>query len=80
MLKAMHGVMTARPDWRLEVHTTYSYKFLGLNTYEDHGVWRESSFGRGSIVGLLDTGAWPGSPSFDDTRMPHSRSDISSLG
>lgn len=70
LLKTVRGVMTARPDRRLEVHTTYSYKFLGLNTYEDHGAWRESNFGRGSIIGLLDTGAWPESPSFDDTGMP----------
>ncbi|KAL9662630.1 hypothetical protein QQ045_027463 [Rhodiola kirilowii] len=70
LLQKVRGVMTARPDRRLELHTTYSYKFLGLKTDEERGAWRESNFGRGTIIGLLDTGAWPESPSFDDTNMP----------
>uniref|UniRef100_A0A7N0ZYG7 Subtilisin-like protease SBT1.2 n=1 Tax=Kalanchoe fedtschenkoi TaxID=63787 RepID=A0A7N0ZYG7_KALFE len=70
LLQRVKGVVTIRPDRRLNLHTTYSYKFLGLSANEEHGVWRESKFGRGAIIGLLDTGAWPESPSFDDTGMP----------
>ncbi|KAL9663802.1 hypothetical protein QQ045_019193 [Rhodiola kirilowii] len=70
LLQKVQGVMAARPDRRLELHTTYSYKFLGLKIDEEHGAWRESNFGRDTIIGLLDTGAWPESTSFNDTNMP----------
>ena len=62
-------VIAVRPDRRLQIHTTYSYKFLGLNPSRG-GSWYNSGFGRGSIIGVLDTGVWPESPSFDDHGMP----------
>ncbi|CAL5427321.1 unnamed protein product [Camellia sinensis] len=68
-LRKSCDVLAIRPDRRLEIHTTYSYKFLGLNP-TDQGAWFKSGFGRGSIIGLLDTGIWPESPSFDDRAMP----------
>ncbi|KAI7984607.1 Subtilisin-like protease SBT1.2 [Camellia lanceoleosa] len=68
-LRKSCDVIAIRPDRRLEIHTTYSYKFLGLNP-TDQGAWFKSGFGRGSIIGLLDTGVWPESPSFDDRAMP----------
>ncbi|KNA24801.1 hypothetical protein SOVF_012070 [Spinacia oleracea] len=68
-LKRMHGVIAVRPDRRLELHTTYSYKFLKLDA-PGVGAWSRSKFGRGSIIGVLDTGVWPESPSFSDHGMP----------
>ncbi|XP_052187131.1 subtilisin-like protease SBT1.2 [Diospyros lotus] len=62
-------VIAIRPDNKLQLHTTYSYKFLGLNP-TGQGGWYKSGFGRGSIIGVLDTGVWPESPSFDDRSMP----------
>ncbi|XP_068659145.1 subtilisin-like protease SBT1.2 [Aristolochia californica] len=69
VLRSDHTVIAVHPDRRLELHTTYSYKFLGLGL--QHGrVWAQSNFGQGTIIGVLDTGVWPESPSFDDRHMP----------
>ncbi|KAK9087718.1 hypothetical protein Syun_030112 [Stephania yunnanensis] len=69
VMRSMPEVVAVRPDRRLQVHTTYSYKFLGLNAGKE-GAWMRSGFGRGVIVGVLDTGVWPESPSFSDRGMP----------
>ncbi|KAK2986341.1 hypothetical protein RJ640_026605 [Escallonia rubra] len=69
VLKNLHDVIAVRPDRRLEIHTTYSYKFLGLSPTRE-GAWLQSSFGGGAIIGVLDTGVWPECPSFDDHGMP----------
>ena len=68
-LKKLPDVIAIRPDRRLQIHTTYSYKFLGLNPTRG-GAWYKSGFGRGTIIGVLDTGVWPESPSFVDHGMP----------
>ncbi|XP_052211638.1 subtilisin-like protease SBT1.2 [Diospyros lotus] len=68
-LQQCPDVIAVRPDRRLQIHTTYSYKFLGLSP-TTQGAWFKSGFGRGAIVGVLDTGVWPESPSFDDHGMP----------
>ncbi|WVZ55419.1 hypothetical protein U9M48_006079 [Paspalum notatum var. saurae] len=68
-LRALPGVASVRADRRVELHTTYSYRFLGLN-FCPTGAWARSGYGRGTIVGVLDTGVWPESPSFDDRGMP----------
>lgn len=68
-LRALPGVASVRADRRVELHTTYSYKFLGLN-FCPSGAWARSGFGRGTIIGVLDTGVWPENPSFDDRGMP----------
>lgn len=62
-------VISIRPDNSFQLQTTYSYKFLGLNPAKD-AAWYSSHFGRGTIIGVLDTGVWPESPSFDDRGMP----------
>ncbi|GLT41473.1 hypothetical protein SLA2020_155340 [Shorea laevis] len=68
-LRSSPDVISVRLDKQLQVHTTYSYKFLGLDTLGD-GAWYQSGFGRGTIIGVLDTGVWPESPSFNDEGMP----------
>ncbi|KAG2554860.1 subtilisin-like protease SBT1.2 [Panicum virgatum] len=68
-LRALPGVASVRADRRVELHTTYSYRFLGLN-FCAAGAWARSGYGRGTIIGVLDTGVWPESPSFDDRGMP----------
>ncbi|KAL8055285.1 hypothetical protein ABFX02_04G046900 [Erythranthe guttata] len=70
ILKNTPEVIAVRPERRVEIHTTYSYKFLGLSPTAQNGAWTKSSFGRGSIIGVLDTGIWPENPSFDDRGMP----------
>ncbi|KAF2307149.1 hypothetical protein GH714_025126 [Hevea brasiliensis] len=69
LLQKLPDVIAIRPDRRLQVHTTYSYKFLGLNPIGE-GAWYKSRFGSGTIIGVLDTGIWPESPSFNDQGMP----------
>ncbi|KAF5197630.1 Subtilisin-like protease SBT1.2 [Thalictrum thalictroides] len=69
VLRNMQDVIAIRPDRRLQIHTTYSYKFLGLSPAKD-GAWSRSAYGQGTIIGVLDTGVWPESPSFGDQHMP----------
>ncbi|KAI3449829.1 hypothetical protein Pfo_006494 [Paulownia fortunei] len=70
MLKKSKEVIAVRPDRRLGIHTTYSSRFLGLSPTREGGAWIKSGFGRGTTIGVLDTGVWPESPSFDDRGMP----------
>ncbi|WCJ38225.1 Subtilase family protein [Euphorbia peplus] len=70
LLEKLPDVVAIRPDRRLQVHTTYSYKFLGLNPTSEEDAWYKAKFGRGTIIGVLDTGVWPESPSFYDVGMP----------
>ncbi|CAN6460514.1 unnamed protein product [Victoria cruziana] len=71
VLRTARGVITIHPDRFIELQTTYSYKFLGLDHLSGSGGFRpELKLGQGSIVGVLDTGVWPESPSFDDRGMP----------
>ncbi|KAG8632639.1 hypothetical protein MANES_18G039300v8 [Manihot esculenta] len=51
-----------------KLFTTYSPKFLGL-TQKD-GLWRSASYGENVIIGILDTGIWPESESFNDKGIP----------
>lgn len=69
-LRNSRDVIAIRPDQSYKTQTTYSYKFLGLSPSNGDGAWVKSFFGRGKIVGVLDTGVWPESPSFDDHGMP----------
>ncbi|CAL0326849.1 unnamed protein product [Lupinus luteus] len=68
-LQKLPDVISIRPDRQVQIHTTYSYNFLGLNSATQNG-WYQSGFGRGTIIGVLDTGVWPESPSFNDHGMP----------
>ncbi|XP_039143329.1 LOW QUALITY PROTEIN: subtilisin-like protease SBT1.2 [Dioscorea cayenensis subsp. rotundata] len=68
-MRSIAGVVSVRLDRGFQLHTTYSHKFLGLS-FSGNGAWSESGFGEGTVVGVLDTGVWPESPSFDDRGMP----------
>ncbi|XP_057419261.1 subtilisin-like protease 4 [Lotus japonicus] len=63
-----NGFISAHPQRVLHRQTTHTPKFLGLQ--QDTGVWKESNFGKGVIIGVLDSGITPGHPSFSDVGIP----------
>ncbi|KAL1556795.1 subtilisin-like protease [Salvia divinorum] len=67
-LRGIKGFISARPEQVYELHTTHSPSFLGLN--QNVGFWKDSNYGKGVIIGLLDTGITPGHPSFHDKGVP----------
>ncbi|KAL3499443.1 hypothetical protein ACH5RR_038536 [Cinchona calisaya] len=50
------------------VQTTHSPNFLRLQ--QNFRAWPSSNFGKGVIIGVLDSGITPGHPSFNDEGMP----------
>ncbi|XP_011033844.1 PREDICTED: subtilisin-like protease SDD1 [Populus euphratica] len=62
------GFLSARPERILHLQTTHTPRFLGL--HQELGFWKESNFGKGVIVGVLDGGIFPSHPSFNDEGMP----------
>ncbi|KAH6817036.1 hypothetical protein C2S51_000639 [Perilla frutescens var. frutescens] len=67
-MECKDGFISAKPETKLSLHTTHSPNFLGLN--QNKGLWRGSNYGKGVIIGLLDTGISPNHPSFVDEGMP----------
>ncbi|XP_065875224.1 subtilisin-like protease SBT1.9 [Euphorbia lathyris] len=66
-LKKHPGYISHTRDRPLQVHTTHTSQFLGLST--DSGAWPATNYGEDVIIGLLDTGIWPESESFNDEGM-----------
>ncbi|CAH9077532.1 unnamed protein product [Cuscuta epithymum] len=61
------GFISASPQKVYHLQTTHSPDFLGLLRQDVDGFWQKSSgYGKGVIVGLLDTGITPNHPSFSD--------------
>ncbi|QCD91611.1 subtilisin-like protease SBT1.2 [Vigna unguiculata] len=67
-LQDKEEVVSVRPERTFPLHTTHTPTFLGLQ--QGLGLWRNSNFGKGIIIGLLDTGITPDHPSFSDEGMP----------
>ncbi|KDP25559.1 hypothetical protein JCGZ_20715 [Jatropha curcas] len=67
-IEGKEGFLLARPEKVLHLHTTHSPRFLGLQ--QNVGFWNYSSYGKGVIIGVLDTGIFPDHPSFSDEGMP----------
>ncbi|KAL7155043.1 hypothetical protein ABFS83_03G047300 [Erythranthe nasuta] len=66
-LKNSPGFLRAHIDGPVEADTTHTYKFLSLNTAS--GIWPASQYGKDVIIGVVDSGIWPESPSFGDDGM-----------
>ncbi|KAL4565592.1 hypothetical protein LXL04_029694 [Taraxacum kok-saghyz] len=63
-MEGMDGFVSARPQRFYKTQTTHTPNFLGL--HQNTGFWASSNYGKGVIIGVLDTGTTPGHPSFDD--------------
>ncbi|PNX75366.1 subtilisin-like protease-like protein [Trifolium pratense] len=66
-LKISSGYISSIPDLPLKFDTTHSPQFVGLNPYK--GAWPTSDFGKDVIIGVIDSGVWPESASFNDKGM-----------
>ncbi|XP_068658336.1 CO(2)-response secreted protease-like [Aristolochia californica] len=67
-LSEKDGVVSVFRDPVLQLHTTRSWNFLepkSERSLQGQGVSRQVS--SDVIIGIIDTGIWPESPSFDDT-------------
>ncbi|PON54249.1 Subtilase [Parasponia andersonii] len=67
LLEKQPGVLSVLPEIRYELHTTRTPEFLGLGTSE--AIFPTSDKVSEVVIGVLDTGVWPESKSFDDTGL-----------
>lgn len=68
-LEEQNGVMAVFPETIYKLHTTRSPVFLGLERADSTNVWSDQVAVHDVVVGVLDTGIWPESQSFNDTGM-----------
>lgn len=68
------GFLHAHPSENYKLSTTHSPSFLGLikppvGSNNQNNIWRDTfDYGKGIIIGVLDSGFTPNHPSFDDHR------------
>ncbi|KAI3941048.1 hypothetical protein MKW92_045324, partial [Papaver armeniacum] len=63
-LRLLPGIVSVIPERFHQPCTTHSPHFLGLN--DGFGLWPDSGYGDGVIIGVFDTGIWPEHISFND--------------
>lgn len=67
----MPGVVSVFPNVKRKLHTTHSWDFMGLSSEETMEIPGFSTKNQVNvIIGFIDTGIWPESPSFSDVDMP----------
>ncbi|XP_038971936.1 subtilisin-like serine-protease S isoform X2 [Phoenix dactylifera] len=70
-IAAMPSVVSVFPNLKRSLHTTHSWDFMGLATNEAMEIPGFSTKNQENvIIGFIDTGIWPESPSFSDHGMP----------
>ncbi|XP_073055706.1 subtilisin-like protease [Primulina eburnea] len=67
-MEKKEGFLHAMLQEKYDLHTTRSSNFLGL--YQDVGAWPDSNYGKGVIIGVVDSGVTPGHPSFSGENVP----------
>ncbi|KAL2528366.1 Subtilisin-like protease SBT1.7 [Forsythia ovata] len=65
VLENSPGILSVLPELKYELHTTRTPSFLGLD--QNANLFPESDSVSEVVVGVLDTGVWPESKSFEDT-------------
>ncbi|KAJ4812710.1 Subtilisin-like protease SBT3.6 [Rhynchospora pubera] len=67
ILSDMPDVISVTPSRKFAVHTTRSWDFLGLDySSQSNGLLQKGNYGEDIIIGVVDTGIWPESKSFED--------------
>ncbi|CAL5192746.1 unnamed protein product [Lathyrus oleraceus] len=66
-LNNMDGFVSVYQDRTATLDTTHTFEFLSLDS--PSGLWHASNFGEDIIVGVIDSGVWPESQSFQDDGM-----------
>ncbi|GMH18418.1 hypothetical protein Nepgr_020259 [Nepenthes gracilis] len=69
MLEQEDEVVAVLEETVYQLHTTRSPMFLGIETDDRTSLFGEQLADHDVIVGVLDTGIWPESPSFNDSGM-----------
>ncbi|PKA62162.1 Subtilisin-like protease [Apostasia shenzhenica] len=70
LLRRSPAVLLLLPDPLLRLHTTRTPLFLGLSPSSASPFRAADAAAHDVIVGVLDTGVWPESPSFSDSSLP----------
>ncbi|KAK4841042.1 hypothetical protein QYF36_024314 [Acer negundo] len=71
LIAEMPGVVSVFPNLKRSLHTTHSWDFMGVGGEETMEIPGFSTKNQVNvIVGFIDTGIWPESPSFSDAGMP----------
>ncbi|XP_072957199.1 subtilisin-like protease SBT1.3 [Typha angustifolia] len=65
-LESHHGVLSVFPETIYKLHTTRSPQFLGIGPAVTNSIYSSAVANHDVVVGVLDTGIWPESPSFND--------------
>ncbi|XP_043712319.1 subtilisin-like protease SBT1.7 [Telopea speciosissima] len=66
-LEGRSGILAVLPQVRYELHTTRTPEFLGLD--KNDALLPQSNSASEIIIGVLDTGVWPESQSFNDNGL-----------
>ncbi|WCJ42809.1 Subtilase family protein [Euphorbia peplus] len=73
-LRNFQGVLDVYEDTLYSLHTTRTPEFLGLNAdlglFNGRHTFDIDQASHDVVIGVLDTGIWPESKSFDDAGMP----------
>ncbi|KAK8649914.1 hypothetical protein V6N13_139567 [Hibiscus sabdariffa] len=73
-LSKSDSVLGVYEDTVYDLHTTRTPQFLGLDSefglWAGHNTQQLEQASRDVIIGVLDTGVWPESKSFDDSGLP----------
>ncbi|WMV36891.1 hypothetical protein MTR67_030276, partial [Solanum verrucosum] len=71
-LKNSQGILSVRPRQIFHPQTTHTTIFLGIQQSKGSSgsLWEKSNYGKGMIIGVVDTGIMPDHPSFHDEGMP----------
>ncbi|KAI3922348.1 hypothetical protein MKX01_006037 [Papaver californicum] len=68
-LRTQEGILSVFPEQIYTLHTTRTPLFLGIDKYEEFIPDVSDSTSSDVVIGVLDTGAWPESKSYDDKGM-----------